>query len=89
MLSIEARPHIIRIHSHRKWFYAPNPSFNNDRTAFNAASCRGNSENNIYLNYGDNADNIPFISKRVLEQSKKRVACSALPAVSGDPWVSQ
>ena len=47
MLSIEARPHIIRIHSHRKWFYAlvsfviPNPSFNNDRTAFNAANCYG------------------------------------------------
>ena len=67
---------------------APNPSLNTDRTAFNAAMLREIRKTTFAKILCDNADSIPFVSKKVLEQSKKRVACSALPRASLKPWVS-
>ena len=67
---------------------APNPSLNTDRTAFNAVMLKEIRKTTFAKIICDNADYIPFISKRVLEQSKKRVKCSALPTVSLEPWVS-
>ena len=67
---------------------APNPSLNTDQTAFNAAMLQQIRKTTFAKIICDNADYIPFIRKRVLEQSKKRVKCSALPTVSLEPWVS-
>ena len=67
---------------------APNPSLNTDQTAFNAAMLQQIRKTTFAKIICDNADYIPFISKKVLEQSKKRVKCSALSTVSLEPWVS-
>ena len=67
---------------------APNATLNTDRTAFNAAMLQEIRKTTFAKIVCDNADNIPFISKKVLEQRKKRVKCSALPTVSLKPWVS-
>ena len=68
---------------------APNPSLNTDRTAFNAAMLREIRKTTFAKIICDNADNIPLISRKVLEQSERGVACSTLPAVSLEAWVKQ
>ena len=67
---------------------APNPSLNTDRTAFNAAMLREIRKTTFAKIICDNSDNIPFISKRVLEQSKRRERCSGLLAVNLEAWVT-
>ena len=67
---------------------AANPSLNTDRTAFNAAMLWEIRRTTFAKILCDNADDIPLISRKVLEQSNKRVPCSDLPTVSLEPWVS-
>ena len=66
---------------------APNPSLNTDRTAFNGAMLREIRNTTFAKIICDNADNIPFINRKVLEQSKRRVPCRDLPTVSLEAWV--
>ena len=66
---------------------APNATLNTDRTAFNAAMLQEIRNTTFAKILCDNADDIPFISRKVLEQSNKRVPCSGLPTVSLEPWV--
>ena len=67
---------------------APDAQLNTDKTAFTPRQLEELRKTSLAKIICDNGDNIPTITRRVLQQSEIRVPCNDLPRVDLKPWLT-
>ena len=65
---------------------APDSQLHTDQTAFTRCQLEELRRTTLAKIICDNGDNIPTITRRVLQQSDIRVHCNDLPRVELEPW---